>query len=44
MVQLTVGKHRLELSKTGQFRLGSNIVINDGETNTLELTLKAGAR
>lgn len=44
VVQLTVGKHRLELSKTGQFRLGTDIVINDGETNTLELTLKAGAR
>lgn len=44
VVQLTVGKHRLELSKTGQFRLGTDIVINDGETNTLELTLKAGPR
>lgn len=43
VVQLTVGKHRLELSKTGQFRLGTDIVINDGETNTLELTLKAAA-
>ena len=43
VVQLPVGKHRLELKKVGQFRLGTDIVINEGETNTLELTLKAAA-
>ncbi|HLG57513.1 MAG TPA: hypothetical protein VI485_19380 [Vicinamibacterales bacterium] len=41
VVQLTVGKHRLELNKTGAFRLGTDIVISEGETNRLELTLKA---
>jgi hypothetical protein len=43
VVQLTVGKHRLELSKTGVFRLGTEIDISEGETNTLEMNLKAGS-
>jgi hypothetical protein len=43
VVQLTVGKHRLELSKTGVFRLGTEIDISEGETNTLEMNLKTGS-
>jgi hypothetical protein len=37
VVQLPAGRHRLELSKTGTFRLGTDIDINEGETNRLEL-------
>ena len=37
VVQLPVGEHRLELCKPGQFRLATNVVIGEGETNTLEL-------
>lgn len=43
VVQLPAGKHRLELKKAGQFRLGTDIVIDEGETTALELTLKAAA-
>jgi hypothetical protein len=41
VVQLSVGKHRLELRKTGTFVLGTDVEIGDGTTNTLELRLKA---
>jgi hypothetical protein len=44
VVQLPAGKHRLELNKTGYFRLATDVAISEGETNTLDLTLKAGAR
>jgi hypothetical protein len=40
VVQLSVGKHRLELRKTGAFQLATDIEISDGETNTLELRLR----
>jgi hypothetical protein len=40
VVQLSTGKHRLELRKTGAFLLGTDIEIGAGETNTLELRLK----
>jgi hypothetical protein len=40
VVQLSVGKHRLELRKTGAFQVATDIEISDGETNTLELRVK----
>jgi hypothetical protein len=43
VVQLPAGKHRLELKKAGQFRVGTDIVITEGETTSLELTLKPTA-
>lgn len=41
VVQLSAGRHRLELRKTGTFLLATDIEISDGATNTLELRLKA---
>jgi hypothetical protein len=41
VVQLSVGRHRLELRKTGTFVLATDIEIGDGATNTLELRLNA---
>ena len=43
VVQLPAGKHRLELKKTGQFRLNTEIVITADETNTLELAVRVGS-
>lgn len=43
VVQLRAGTHRLELNKVGQFRLGTDVVINEGKTTTLELSLKPTA-
>ena len=40
VVQLSVGKHRLELRKTGTFLIATDVEIGDGETNTLELRLR----
>jgi hypothetical protein len=40
VVQLSVGKHRLELRKTGTFVLATDVEIGDGATNTLELRLR----
>jgi hypothetical protein len=39
VVQLSVGKHRLELRRTGAFLLATDVEIGDGQTNTLELKL-----
>jgi hypothetical protein len=41
VVQLSAGKHRLELRRTGTFGLGTDVEISDGATNTLEFRLKA---
>jgi hypothetical protein len=43
VVRLPAGRHRLELSKTGTFRLGTDIHISTGETNTLEFNLRVKA-
>jgi len=40
VVQLSAGKHRLELQKAGTFLLKTDVEISDGATNTLELRLK----
>ena len=40
VVQLSAGKHRLELRKTGTFVVATDIEISEGETNTLELRLR----
>jgi hypothetical protein len=40
VVRLPAGRHRLELSKPGTFRMGTDVEINEGETSTLELNLK----
>jgi hypothetical protein len=42
VVQLSVGRHRLELRKTGAFQLATDVEITEGETNTLELRLRPG--
>jgi hypothetical protein len=40
VVQLSAGRHRLELQKAGTFLLATDVEISDGATNTLELRLK----
>jgi hypothetical protein len=40
IVRLPAGRHRLEVSKSGTFRLGTDVDINEGKTNTLEFNLR----